>query len=212
MIHFPIRALARAGIVDITIVTGREIEQFRALLGDGDGLDVHLSYAQQDGELGIADALAKAAPAVGDDRMIVILGDNLFQDDLSPYVEAFSRQPSGAKLLLHRVSDEDARRFGVATIEGDRIVSIVEKPQTPASDLVVTGCYLYDAGVFEIIGGLTPSARGELEITDVNNAYIVRGDMTYDIVPGWWTDAGTPLSKLRASNLVARGKGEAFRS
>jgi glucose-1-phosphate thymidylyltransferase len=210
MIHFPLRALARAGIDNVTVVTGKEMDQFQALLGDGDGLGLHLSYAQQDGEMGIADALAKAWRAVGDDRMIVILGDNLFEDDLSPYVEAFSRQASGAKLLLHRVSDEDARRFGVATIESERIVSIAEKPQTPASDLVVTGCYFYDASVFDIIGGLTPSARGELEITDVNNAYIERGDMTFDILPGWWTDAGTPLSKLRASNLIAHGKGEAY--
>jgi glucose-1-phosphate thymidylyltransferase len=210
MVFYPVRSLAAAGVTDIVLVTGSEIDQFRALLGDGSALGVTVSYAQQEGEGGIADALAKAAPEVGDDRMVVILGDNIFQEDLGPYVDAYRAQPSGAKLLLKRVSIQDARRFGVATIDGDRIVSIVEKPDEPATDLVVTGCYMYDARVFDIIDGLEPSARGELEITDVNNAYARAGDMTFDLLKGWWTDAGTPPSKLKASILVALAKGVTF--
>jgi glucose-1-phosphate thymidylyltransferase len=210
MVFYPIKSLAAAGITEIVLVTGHEIDQFRDLLGDGSALGVTVDYAQQEGEGGIADALAKAAPFVGSDRIAVILGDNIFQEDLGPYVAAYGRQASGAKLLLKKVALQDARRFGVATIEGDRIASIVEKPDEPATDLVVTGCYMYDERVFEIIDGLVPSDRGELEITDVNNAYAATGDMTFDILKGWWTDAGTPPSKLKASILVALAKGVTF--
>jgi glucose-1-phosphate thymidylyltransferase len=210
MVFYPIRSLAAAGVTDLVLVTGREIDQFRDLLGDGSALGVSISYEQQEGEGGIADALAKAAPHVGDEGVVVILGDNIFQEDLSPYVGAYRSQGGGAKLLLKRVAVQDARRFGVATVEGDRIVAIVEKPEQPASDLVVTGCYMYDQRVFEIIAGLKPSARGELEITDVNNAYAATGDLSFDILTGWWTDAGTPPSKLKASILVALAKGVTF--
>ena len=210
MIYFPIRSLAHAGVRDLILVTGSEVEQFQRLLGDGDELGVRIVYEQQEGELGIADALAKAAPHMKRGPMVVILGDQIYQEDLTPYVEAYHRQERGAKLLLKRVSIEDAKRFGVATVEGDRIVSVEEKPQTPKSDLVVTGCYMYDWRVFDIIGGLTPSARGELEITDVNNAYVQGGEMTFDILPGWWADAGTHPSKLKASILVALAKGVTF--
>ena len=210
MVFFPIRSLARAGIEDVTLVTGAEIDQFKELLGDGGDLGVNLSYAQQDGEGGIADALAMAQPHVGNDRIVVILGDNIFQEDLTPFVESYEQQSSGAKLLLKEVALEDARRFGVATLEGDRIVRIDEKPEHPASSFVITGCYMYDQRVFEIIAGLKPSARGELEITDVNNDYIEAGELTYDVLNGWWTDAGTPPSKLKASILVALAKGVTF--
>jgi len=210
MVFFPIRKLAEAGIEDVTLVTGREIDQFKELLGDGGELGVDISYAQQEGEGGIADALREAKPYVGDDRVAVILGDNIFQEDLSPYVESYATQEKGAKLLLKEVAPEDARRFGVATLEGDRITAIEEKPQSPASGYVITGCYMYDERVFEIIAGLVPSARGELEITDVNNAYIASGDLTFDVLKGWWTDAGTPPSKLKASILVALAKGVTF--
>jgi glucose-1-phosphate thymidylyltransferase len=193
------------------LVTGAEIDQFERLLGDGSQLGVRMvAYERQDGEGGIADALARARPHVGDDRMVVILGDNIFQDDLAPYVRAFAEGDGGGRLLLKRVSADDARRFGVATVEGDRIVRIVEKPREPESDLVVAGCYMYDAAVWPIIDGLSPSARGELEITDVNNAYIGTGRMRFDVLGGWWTDAGTPASKLKASILVALGKGVTF--
>lgn len=210
MVFFPLKTLIRAGITDIVVVTGDEIEQFQSLLGDGSELGAKIAYAQQEGNKGIADALGKASVHVGDEKMVVILGDNIFQEDLTPFVRAYEQQPSGAKLLLKRVAVEDARRFGVATLEGDRIVSIVEKPDEPASDLVITGCYMYDSQVFEIIEGLVPSARGELEITEVNNAYIDRGELSYDVLSGWWTDAGTPPSKLKASILVALAKGVTF--
>jgi glucose-1-phosphate thymidylyltransferase len=210
MVFYPIRTLAAAGITDLILVTGSEIDQFRELLGDGSALGVSLVYAQQEGEGGIADALAQAAPHAGGEGLVVILGDNIFQEDIAPFVEAYRNQGGGAKLLLKRVAVQDARRFGVATVEADRIVSIVEKPDEPASDLVVTGCYMYDERVFEIIEGLEPSGRGELEITDVNNAYAATGDMTFDMLTGWWTDAGTPPSKLKASILVALAKGVTF--
>lgn len=210
MVFFPLKTLIRAGITDIVVVTGEEIEQFKTLLGDGSQLGARIAYAQQEGNRGIADALGKAAPHVGDEKMVVILGDNIYQEDLAPFVRAFESQPSGAKLLLKRVAVEDARRFGVATLDGDRIVAIVEKPEEPASDLVITGCYMYDPSVFDIIEGLVPSERGELEITEVNNAYIRRGELSYDVLNGWWTDAGTPPSKLKASILVALAKGVTF--
>jgi glucose-1-phosphate thymidylyltransferase len=210
MVFFPLKTLIQAGITDIVVVTGDEIGQFQTLLGDGSDLGASIVYAQQEGNKGIADALAKAAPHIGDEKMVVILGDNIYQENLTPFVQAFEAQGSGAKLLLKRVAIEDAKRFGVASLEGDRITAIVEKPTEPASDLVITGCYMYDAAVFEIIAGLEPSDRGELEITEVNNAYIQRGGLSYDILSGWWTDAGTPPSKLKASILVALAKGVTF--
>lgn len=211
MIFFPIRSLVQAGIRDLVLVTGAELAQFERLLGDGSELGVNLSYAQQTGELGIADALAKARPFMGDEKLVVILGDNIFQDDLGPFVRAFELQSSGAKLLLKRVGREDATRFGVATFDEDaRLTGVVEKPTDPPSDLVIAGCYMYDSTVFSIIDGLEPSARNELEISDVNNAYIARGEATYEVLAGYWTDAGTPPSKLKASILVALGKGVTF--
>lgn len=210
MIYFPIRTLAAAGVTDLVLVTGSEIDQFQALLGDGRELGVTLVYEKQEGEGGVADALGRAAPHVDGESVVVILGDNIYQEDLRPYVDAFSSLPTGARLLLKRVAYEDAKRFGVAEVEGDRIISIVEKPKDPMSDLVVTGCYMYDSRVFDIIGGLVPSARGELEITDVNNTYIRSGEMSFDVLQGWWTDAGTPPSKLKASILVALQKGVTF--
>lgn len=210
MIFYPIRTLARAGITDLVLVTGHEIDQFKTLLGDGSELGVRLTFARQEGEKGIADALLQAADHVGDDPLVVILGDNIFQDDLSPFIQGFRDDPVGAKLLLKRVSLDDAKRFGVAQIDGNKIIKIVEKPQQPASDLVVTGCYMYDSRVFDFIAQLEPSARGEYEITDVNNAYIEKGEMAFDLIKGWWTDAGTPPSKLKASILVALNKGVTF--
>lgn len=210
MIFYPLRKLVEVGIKDIIVVTGAELEQFRELLGEGKDFGVSIQYARQEGNRGIADALAQAAPLVHGEKVIAILGDNIYQDDLGDYVESYSRQPSGAKLLLKRVAMEDAKRFGVAAFEDGRLASIVEKPETPPSDLVVTGCYMYDHRLFDIIAGLEPSARGELEITDVNNWYIESGEATYDVLKGWWTDAGTPPSKLKASILVALAKGVTF--
>jgi glucose-1-phosphate thymidylyltransferase len=210
MIYFPIRSLANATIREIVLVTGQEIDQFRTLLGNGQHLGVSIEYVQQEGEGGIADALARAENLVGDDDLAVILGDNIYQEDLTPYVEDYANQVGGAKLLLKRVSPEDARRFGVANVVDGRIIDVVEKPEQPGSALVVTGAYFYDSRVFDIIRGLTPSERGELEITDVNNAYIAKGEMTFNVLRGWWTDAGTPQSKLKASILVALEKGVTF--
>ena len=210
MVYFPLRSLVAAGVTDIVLVTGQEIDQFRQLLGDGSELGASIAYAVQEGEGGIADALAQAGPQLEGEDAVVILGDNIFQDDLTPYVRAFQQQGGGARVLLKRVTPHDARRFGVATVRGEQIIEIEEKPEQPQSDLVVTGCYMYDAEAFSIISGLQPSARGELEITDVNNTYIRAGTMRFDILRGWWTDAGTSASKLKASILVALAKGVTF--
>lgn len=210
MIFYPIRTLASAGIEDIVVVTGDEIPQFKRLLGSGSDLGVRLEYAYQQGEGGIADALAKAEAFVRGSNVVVVLGDNIFQEDVSPYVEAFRAQEKGAKILLKEVSIDDARRFGVAEVRDGVVVAIEEKPREPRSRLVVTGCYMYDARAFDFVRLLTPSARGELEVTDLNNMYVDERTMTYDVLKGWWTDAGTPPSKLKASILVALAKGVAF--
>jgi glucose-1-phosphate thymidylyltransferase len=210
MILFPIRTLVRAGITDIVLVTGDHIPHFKQLLGDGSELGVRLSYAFQDGERGIADALMRAETLVHGDNVVVILGDNVFQEDISPHVRAFEVQDKGAKILLKRVGPDDARRFGVAEVSDGHILGIEEKPLNPRSDLVVTGCYMYDSRVFDFIRTLRPSARGELEVTDLNNIYIDERTMTYEVLAGWWTDAGTPASKLKASILVALEKGVTF--
>lgn len=210
MIYYPIRSLVQAGIREVVLVTGPEVDQFRALLGSGEEVGVEIQYEKQEGEGGIADALARASTHVGSDSIVVILGDNIFQNDLTPFVERYSAQAKGASILLKKVSRDDAKRFGVAFIERDTLTGIVEKPDNPQSGLIVTGCYMYDERVFDIISSLEPSERGELEITDVNNTYIGWGEMTYDVIDGWWTDAGTPPSKLKASILVALDKGVTF--
>ena len=212
MIFHPIRTLAGAGITEIVVVTGDEIPQFKRLLGDGTALGVKLEYAYQQGGGGIADALAKAEGLVRDANVVVILGDNIFQEGLGPYLDAYREQEKGAKVLLKEVSLDDARRFGVAHVEDGRITRVEEKPPEPTSSLVVTGCYMYDARVFDLIRLLIPSARGELEVTDLNNLYIDEGTMTCDVLRGWWTDAGTPASKLKASILVALAKGVTFQA
>lgn len=206
MIYYPIRTLVDAGIRDIMIVTGgRNAGDFLRLLGNGKEFGLaHLNYTYQEGEGGIAEALALAEHFADGHRICVILGDNLIEGAIRPAIESFREQRQGARILLKRVPD--AERFGVAEIEGDRIVGIEEKPQRPKSDYAVTGIYMYDATVFEKIRTLVPSGRGELEITDVNNAYIREGAMTFSFLEGWWTDAGTFESLLRAGNLVARSR------
>jgi glucose-1-phosphate thymidylyltransferase len=211
MVYYPIRSLANAGITDIVLVSISEaVGQFRTLLGDGSELGVSLEYADQQGAGGIAEALLQAAPLAAGQEVMVVLGDNIFQDDLSPYVDSFRDQGKGAKILLKQVSLDDALRFGVAEVRDGKIIGIQEKPANPKSGLIVTGCYMYDDRVFDLIGTLTPSARGELEVTDLNNLYVEEGTMSYDILRGWWTDAGTPASKLKASILVALEKGVTF--
>jgi glucose-1-phosphate thymidylyltransferase len=193
----------RAGIREIVLVTGGHFAgHFLNLLGNGKdfGLDF-INYAYQEGEGGIADALRLAQVFTKDDPMIVILGDNILEKDITPFVENYRGQRGGAKILLKEVPDP--QRFGVAEIKDGKIAAIEEKPKKPKSNLAVIGVYMYDAHVFDIIKTLIPSNRGELEITDVNNAYLREGKLTYDIVDGWWTDAGTFGSLYHASRLVA---------
>lgn len=202
MIYHPIHALLQAGIRDILIVTGVEhIGDVVGLLGSGRQWGLSFTFRVQDEAGGIAQALGTAADFARRERSVVILGDNVFSAPLRPFVEAFSRQPRGARVLLHRV--RDPARFGVPIFEGGRIVRIEEKPLRPASDLCVTGIYMYDETVFDLIAGLRPSARGELEITDVNNGYIAQGSLSHGVLGGWWTDAGT-FESLRAANSLAR--------
>lgn len=203
MIYYPIQTLVDAGIKDILIVTGgRNSGDFLRLLGNGKEFGLkHLNYTYQEGEGGIADALNLAAHFADGDKICVILGDNIIEGSIRQAVEEFREQPRGAKILLKEVPD--AERFGVAEIRNGTIVGIEEKPKHPKSNYAVTGLYLYDATVFEKIQRLVPSHRNELEITDVNNAYIREGTMTYSFLEGWWTDAGTFDSLLRAGNLVA---------
>jgi glucose-1-phosphate thymidylyltransferase len=204
MIYYPIDTLVQAGIREIMIVTGgKNAGEFLRLLGNGRefGLN-HLNYTYQEGEGGIAAALSLAEFFADNGPICVILGDNIIEESIAAHVENFIAQGSGARILLKDV--EDPQRFGVPEISGNRIVRIDEKPEIPASSYAVTGIYMYDADVFDIVHGLKPSGRGELEITDVNNAYIQRGKMAFDVLEGWWTDAGTFESLLRASNLVAQ--------
>ena len=203
MIYYPIQTLVDAGIRDILLVTGgNSAGDFLRLLGNGQefGLE-HVNYTYQEGEGGIADALRLARFFAGNDRIVVVLGDNIIQDSIASYVRNFEQQESGAKILLKEV--EDPQRFGVAQLEDGRVIGIEEKPANPKSNLAVTGIYMYDAAVFDIIETLEPSDRNELEITDVNNDYIRRGLMTYDLLDGWWTDAGTFESLHKAGNLAA---------
>ncbi|MCM3128230.1 sugar phosphate nucleotidyltransferase [Paenibacillus provencensis] len=201
MIFHSVLKLKNAGITDILIVTGKEhMGDVVNLLGSGREMGVTFTYKVQDEAGGIAQALDLAEHFVGEDQMVVILGDNVFEDDITPFVENFRQQGEGAKILLQQVADP--HRFGVAELEGDRIVSIEEKPKQPKSNYAVTGIYMFDHRVFNIVKTLKPSARGELEITDVNNAYIELGELSFDVLQGWWTDAGTHASLAKANELA----------
>ncbi|MBI5124261.1 MAG: NTP transferase domain-containing protein [Candidatus Omnitrophica bacterium] len=204
MVYYPIQTLVSTGIKDILIVTGgNHAGEFLRLLGNGKEFGLkHINYTYQEGEGGIAEALKLAEHFADNDRIIVILGDNIIEKDIKKAVEDFRKQPKGAKILLKKV--EDPERFGVAELRGNQIISIEEKPKKPKSDYAVTGIYMYDSKVFEMIKSLKPSERGELEITDVNNAYLKRGELTYSILDGWWTDSGTFDSLLRANELAAK--------
>lgn len=207
MIYYPIQTLVEAGIKDILLVTGgRNSGDFLRLLANGKEFGLaHLNYTYQEGEGGIADALALAEHFADRQKICVILGDNIIEGSIKEAVEAFEKQERGARILLKEVPD--AERFGVAEMQGNKIVGIEEKPAKPKSHYAVTGIYLYDGTVFDKVRTLVPSRRGELEITDVNNAYIREGTMTYSYLEGWWTDAGTFESLHRAANLVATTKG-----
>jgi len=204
MIFYPIQTLVNAGITDIMIVTGgNSAGDFLKLLGNGKAFGLrHLNYTYQEGEGGIAAALALVEHFAAGQPVCVILGDNIIQGNICAAVEDYKQQSSGAKILLKQVPDPE--RFGVPELDGRRVVRIEEKPLQPKSQFAVIGIYMYDSRVFDIIKTLKPSGRGELEITDVNNAYIERDEMTWDELEGWWSDAGTFESLLNASNLVAK--------
>jgi glucose-1-phosphate thymidylyltransferase len=204
MIYYPIQTLINAGIDDILIVTGgNNAGDFLKLLGNGKEFGLkHINYTYQEGEGGIAEALGLAEFFASGEKICVVLGDNLIEKNIRRAVETFRRQKEGAKILLKEVPDP--QRFGVPELRGDRIVRIDEKPKEPKSNYAVIGIYLYDVAVFNIIKTLKPSHRGELEITDVNNRYIEKGLMTWDILEGWWTDAGTFESLLHANQLVSQ--------
>jgi glucose-1-phosphate thymidylyltransferase len=204
MVFYPIQTLVNAGVREIMLVTGgNNAGDFLRLLGNGKEFGLkHLNYTYQEGEGGIADALRLAEHFADGEPVCVMLGDNIIEGNILAATEAFRRQQRGAKILLKEV--KDPQRFGVPVLEGKRVVRIEEKPANPQSSYAVTGVYFYDASVFDIIKTLKPSGRGELEITDVNNAYIAAGTLTWDVLDGWWTDAGTIESLYLANQLVSR--------
>ena len=205
MIYYPIEALVEAGVREILIVTGgNHAGEFLRLLGNGKEFGLpHLNYTYQEGEGGIADALSLAEHFVAADKVVVFLGDNFVEESLAGAVRDFEAQPSGAKILLKEVDRPES--FGVAEVVGDRVVAIEEKPEKPKSNLAVIGIYMYDSHVWDIVKTLEPSRRGELEITDVNNAYVERGQMTFEVLKGWWADCGESFdSYLEAQNFAAR--------
>lgn len=203
MIYYPIRTLINAGIDDIMIVTGgNSAGDFLKLLGNGKDFGLkHLNYTYQEGEGGIADALSLVEHFADDEPICVVLGDNIIERNIRQAADEYRAQGRGAKIMLKEV--HDPQRFGVPELDGDKVLRIEEKPAEPKSNYAVIGIYFYDNTVFDVIKTLEPSERGELEITDVNNHYIDRGEMTWNELDGWWTDAGTFESLLRASNLVA---------
>jgi glucose-1-phosphate thymidylyltransferase len=205
MIFFPIQTLVNAGIRDILVVTGgQDAGDFLRLLGNGKDFGLkHINYTYQEGEGGIADALRLAEYFAEGDKICVVLGDNIIETNIIAACAQFKKQERGAHIILKEVADPE--RFGVPAFEGGRIVRIEEKPKEPKSRYAVIGIYMYDATVFDRIRRLQPSGRGEFEITDVNNQYLADGILTCSVLEGWWTDAGTFDSLLRATNLVAQG-------
>ena len=207
MIFYPIETLVRAGIHDIMVVTGgNNAGDFLRLLGNGRDFGLkHINYAYQDGAGGIAEALALTSDFVGGDRCVLVLGDNIVEDDISSFVDNFAGQKAGARILLKEIPErEHLVHLGVAVLDGERVVRIEEKPQEPRSSYAVTGVYMYDPTVYDIVQRLAPSERGELEISDVNNAYIDRGLMEYDILSGFWGDAGESIDHyMTVINYVA---------
>ncbi len=204
MIFHPIQKLTEAGVKDILIVTGVEhMGDIVNLLGSGKDFGCRFTYKVQEEAGGIAQALGLAENFCGGDLFCVILGDNIFQDNLTEFVSDFRSQGEGAKVLVRKV--HDPQRFGVVEIEKNKIVSIEEKPKKPKSNLAITGIYFYDKNVFKIIKTLKPSKRGELEISDVNNAYLKKGKLSFSLLNGWWSDAGT-FESLEKATLLVEGK------
>ncbi|MEX2102812.1 MAG: sugar phosphate nucleotidyltransferase [Gaiellaceae bacterium] len=211
MVSYSIEALVEAGVTELMLVTGgTHAGEFLRLLGNGHEYGIErLSYGYQERAGGIAEALGLAERFAGGDRVVVVLADNILERSIRPAAEAFARQKRGARILLARVSDRrHLRHLGVPELDGDgRVVRIVEKPKKPMSDYAVTGIYFYDAGVFDVIPKLKPSRRGELEITDVNNWYVEQGTMEYDVVEGFWGDAGESIAAYYAVNDFVREHG-----
>jgi glucose-1-phosphate thymidylyltransferase len=210
MVTYAIEAIVSAGISELMVVTGgTHAGEFFRLLGDGHGHGIdRLSYAYQESESGIADALGLAERFAGSDRVLVMLADNVFGRSIKGAVDNFASQESGARIVLSKIEEpEHLRHLGVAELDGDRVTRILEKPESPPSDYAVTGLYFYDPAVFEFLPTLSPSARGELEITDVNNWYIDQGAMEYDIVEGFWGDAGESIDAYYAVNDFVRQNG-----
>ena len=207
MIFYPIETLVRAGIHDIMVVTGgNNAGDFLRLLGNGRDFGLkHMNFAYQDGAGGIAEALALTENFIGGDRCVLVLGDNIVEDDIGPFVDNFGRQKAGARILLKEIPErEHLVHLGVAKLDGERVVYVEEKPKEPQSPYAVTGVYMYDATVFDIVHKLAPSGRGEMEISDVNNAYIARGVMEYDMLTGFWGDAGESIDHyMTVINYVA---------
>ncbi|MEB3100437.1 sugar phosphate nucleotidyltransferase [Ferviditalea candida] len=206
MIHYAIDKLKEAEITDILLITGKQSAGlYTDYLGSGKDWGVSLNFKIQDEAGGIAQALSLAESYISrEEKFVMILGDNLFEDNLKPYVERFKQQPNGAMVLLKKVPDP--KRYGVPLIHGGKIVKIDEKPEKPLSNFCVTGIYMYDGGVFDVIRTVQPSQRGELEITDVNNAYAVNDLLSFSVLEGWWSDAGTFESLHEAQNVLSRGR------
>ena len=210
MVTYSIEALVSGGITEILLVTGgTHAGEFFRLLGDGHGHGIGLlQYAYQEREAGIADALGLAERFAGNDRILVMLADNIFERSVKPAVENFERQERGARIVLSKVDEpEHLRHLGVAELDGDKVVRILEKPEQPPSEYAVTGLYFYDPTVFEFLPTLSPSARGELEITDVNNWFVEKGEMEYDVVEGFWGDAGESIDAYYEVNDFVRANG-----
>ncbi|MFE4036083.1 sugar phosphate nucleotidyltransferase [Priestia sp. YIM B13489] len=203
MIYWSISKMVKCGIRDILIITNRgDLKDFKNILGNGENIGGNIEYKVQPYAGGISHGLLYAKNFIKNEKFILMLGDNIFEDSLVPYVKNFINQTGGAKILLKEV--DDPKRFGVATVDEStgKIISIVEKPQQPLSNFCVTGIYMYDSKVFNYIDSLTASSRGELEITDVNNIYILKNEMSYEILQGWWIDAGTHASLFKANQLI----------
>ena len=205
MIFYPLQKLSEAGVRDVMLVTGgSSAGDFLRLLGDGSGFGLRtLNYAYQVNEGGIAEAIGLTRTFIGGDRFVVILGDNIFEDPLEPFIESFERQQQGARILLKEV--DNPQDYGVAELDGDRIASLEEKPDRPRSNLAVIGVYMYDSHAFEVIEALEPSQRGELEVTDLNGSYLSAGTLRADRLSGWWCDAGSSIDGYMRANAMASG-------
>lgn len=203
MIYYPLQTLTQAGLKDIMIVSGKgHAGGFLELLGDGHDFGVRLSYAVQEKPGGIAQALGLAEDFADGEKVVVMLGDNIVEDSIAKAVQDFEVQPAGAKIFLKAVANP--KSFGIAEVQGDKIIGIVEKPQAPKSNLAVIGVYMFDGKVFDVVKTLKPSARGELEVTDLNNYYVQQGTMTFEVLQGAWGDGGESFDSLLQASLLAQ--------